>query len=985
MKKYFLFLLLYCVIAQGRSMDAPPQQFSRWYYGFMHNVNQVEMYVYNFGPVAHSYYGGWDPGCWWPKGSEQSYIFGAGPWFGTVNMLEGDTFVTTGYSTYNGWTEFLPGTKDVPWDSEDAQVYYSPQNWPASQEIFYHAPQEVLSDQDSWAAYNDLDPEAHTPGDRGPIGIQVYQTCYAWDVGGFENCIFLKYEVRNVTDSSFTNCYFGYIVDGDIGQEGWYSGNDITAGIVNRYYQVAGRTMLIDNLVYQWQEEQEPGWDIVPGVFGMDLLQSPWDLEEGHDKDYDGIPDQYERDSSYFYSFIPEEMWDADYDGLPDWRDPSQIPQLEMTAMKSYEPNTIPDNDIERFMILAGYNHINGAYEPYDTAETFPRDQRYIMCTGPFELMAESTHVFTFAVMFAEWYNIYARPDTAIVIQDHFCQLVYDQNWLLPKAPSPPHLTCIPGDASVTLVWDSSPEHESDPYYSLVGTNPNSPVYDQFYREHDFEGYRIWKSFTAEEGEWFKLEEYDLYNGIFFEDTSAIPGDTLIADDSGLRHLYIDQDVRNGFTYYYAVSSFDQNYTKTSDSTFKVLRMESKPLLVPAAPRRDPANYVPGTFMLEQPNGNDRLLDQVSVAITYPLDMTFALQHLVFGDIDWAWYHTYDSNQVVIDSIIAPEVCAYITGDSYTPVDSARIVFQPQTTVDFNHMFGTLHGLNTTVRFVRDSFPVDESLFDSVACYGSYPDTLVFPVPPGSFAPYWTFWGYRGNRFSFDWVTAPGGGLTLQVLDMHTNTVIPYKPYFPNSSHQYDTLAHGWCFLSLRQVSDTLIMNGQNPQTLWNTRYIHICGGLIAVKGGGPLMPSDPLPQPGDRGIVYARDDFSPMAVNAEFNIVPTPAYFDSVTQIIPLNVKVVPNPYIVHHEWQYSFEYRRVKFINLPAECTLRIFTLAGELIRVIKHHHTTGSGVVNDAGGDEWWDMLSDTRNRVVSGVYIFHVQSDVGEQTGKFVIIR
>jgi hypothetical protein len=899
-------------------------------------------------------------------------------------MFSGDTFVTTGYSTYNGWTEFLPGTKDVPWDSEDAMVYYFPENWPASQEIFYHAPQEALSDQDSWAAFNDLDPEAHTPGDRGPIGVQVYQTCYAWDIGGFENCIFLKYEVRNVTDSSFTNCYFGFIMDGDIGQESWYYGNDITAGIVERYYNINGKYILIDNLVYQWQEEYESGWDTVPGVFGMDLLQSPWDLEEGHDKDYDGIPDQYERDSAYFYNYIPQEEWDADYDGLLDWRDPSQIPQLEMTAMKSYEPNTIPDNDIERFMILAGFNHVTGAYEPYDTAETFPRDQRYIMCTGPFELAAESTHVFILGIMFADWYGIYARPDTAIVIQDGFCQMVYDQNWLLPRPPSPPQLTCVPGDASVTLLWDSSPEHEADAYYELVGTNPNSPVYDPFYEPYDFEGYRIWKSFTAEGGEWFKLEEYDLFNSICFEDTESIHGDTLIADNSGLRHYYIDTDVRNGFTYYYAVSSFDQNYTKTSDSTFKILRMESKPLLVPTAPRREPANYVPGACITDILLGNNRLLEQVRTDITYPLAMTSNLQYLTFDDMDWAWYYTYDSNHVVIDSIISPQFCGYIADEARTLMDSAHIVLPSQTTVDFEHMFSMLHGVNTTMRMLRDSFPTDESIFDNADCSGFYADSLVFPVPPGPFAPYWTFWGYRGNDFELRWATAPSGGLTLNVMDMHNGAMIPCKLYFPEASHQYDTLAHGWCFLSLRQASDTVVYNGQ-PPTLYNTRWIYVCGGLITLNGGGPVSPGNPLPNPGDVWTIRARDDFYPMPMNAEFIITPTPAFFDTSTQMPALNVKVVPNPYIVSHEWQYSFEYRRLKFINLPAECTIRIFTLSGELIRVLQHHHTTESGVTNDAGGDEWWDMLSATRNRVVSGVYLFHVESDVGEQTGKFVIIR
>jgi hypothetical protein len=105
----------------------------------------------------------------------------------------------------------------------------------------------------------------------------------------------------------------------------------------------------------------------------------------------------------------------------------------------------------------------------------------------------------------------------------------------------------------------------------------------------------------------------------------------------------------------------------------------------------------------------------------------------------------------------------------------------------------------------------------------------------------------------------------------------------------------------------------------------------------------------------------------------------------LDLNVKVVPNPYIVSNEWQTQFVQRRVKFINLPNECTIRIFNLNGELVRTLIHRETSEGGVGNDLGGDEWWDVLSDNRQLVASGVYIFHVRSDVGEQVGKFVIIQ
>jgi len=48
-------------------------------------------------------------------------------------------------------------------------------------------------------------------------------------------------------------------------------------------------------------------------------------------------------------------------------------------------------------------------------------------------------------------------------------------------------------------------------------------------------------------------------------------------------------------------------------------------------------------------------------------------------------------------------------------------------------------------------------------------------------------------------------------------------------------------------------------------------------------------------------------------------------------------------------------------------------------------GLFVPNNAGGDEWWNLLSDMGQLVASGIYIFHVRSEVGDQVGKFVVVR
>jgi hypothetical protein len=309
------------------------------------------------------------------------------------------------------------------------------------------------------------------------------------------------------------------------------------------------------------------------------------------------------------------------------------------------------------------------------------------------------------------------------------------------------------------------------------------------------------------------------------------------------------------------------------------------------------------------------------------------------------------------------------------------------------HAFSVVNGIAVEANLVFDSLPVDESIFiDVVQEAGTYPDTLIVTSLPGAWANYFAFWAYRGNDYRIEWYSTTGNPTdanSVRVYDVSTGEEIEYSPYDPDLNHVNDEYASGWCFLSHLEVSDTLVLNGTPPATR-NTKYLYINGGLVGLKAGGPLMPTDPVPSVTDVWLAEANEDFVPAPVSASFAIHSVPAYFDTLTQLDEFNVKVVPNPYIIHNEWQTSFRQRRLKFINLPAECTIRVFNLNGELVRTLLHHHTLVPGegeqeVANSAGGDEWWDLLSENRQLVSSGIYIFHVQSAVGEQVGKFVVIR
>ncbi|MFQ6032710.1 MAG: T9SS type A sorting domain-containing protein [Candidatus Zixiibacteriota bacterium] len=92
--------------------------------------------------------------------------------------------------------------------------------------------------------------------------------------------------------------------------------------------------------------------------------------------------------------------------------------------------------------------------------------------------------------------------------------------------------------------------------------------------------------------------------------------------------------------------------------------------------------------------------------------------------------------------------------------------------------------------------------------------------------------------------------------------------------------------------------------------------------------------------------------------------------------IKVVPNPYIAHAIWEIKEGIRKIQFTHLPDVCTIRIYTLAGDLVKTIQHDNLTGT---------EDWDMLSENQQGIVAGVYFYHVQSKYGEKIGKFAVIK
>lgn len=99
--------------------------------------------------------------------------------------------------------------------------------------------------------------------------------------------------------------------------------------------------------------------------------------------------------------------------------------------------------------------------------------------------------------------------------------------------------------------------------------------------------------------------------------------------------------------------------------------------------------------------------------------------------------------------------------------------------------------------------------------------------------------------------------------------------------------------------------------------------------------------------------------------------------------IRVVPNPYFAHSSYEFNQFEHRVKFTRVPPLCTIRIFNLAGDLVRTLEKDPEDAQSSFLE------WNLLTDRRLPVGSGVYIYHVEgkdasgSKLGTTTGRVAV--
>jgi hypothetical protein len=147
-------------------------------------------------------------------------------------------------------------------------------------------------------------------------------------------------------------------------------------------------------------------------------------------------------------------------------------------------------------------------------------------------------------------------------------------------------------------------------------------------------------------------------------------------------------------------------------------------------------------------------------------------------------------------------------------------------------------------------------------------------------------------------------------------------------------------------------------------------------NGGTPIYPT--------QGNIYEAKTTKPFKEGDRYAFTTTAARFETAKAESQLDrIYVVPNPYVVYSNLELpgSTATNRgqnvLQFRNLPPRCTIRIYTMTGELVDTI--HKDDGLSYAS-------WNVLSYEGQRLAYGVYIYHVEvPDVGEKIGRFGLIK
>jgi len=580
----------------------------------------------------------------------------------------------------------------------------------------------------------------------------------------------------------------------------------------------------------------------------------------------------------------------------------------------------------------------------------------------------------------------------------------YDANYQFAIAPPPPNLTAVPGDGRVTLYWDGAAEEVYDRFLDRIGANPRN-----------FEGYRVYRStdpalsdartITDGRGAFQFLEpiaQFDLENGIQGNHPIPISGtEFYLGNDSGLRRSFVDTDIINGRQYYYIVTAYN------SGAVLANIAPSESPISLSIAPD--------GTLQAGQ-NVKRVTPTGTSAGFVGPADLELTrVSGEGTGDVFASVIDPFKLQKGVYEIRFRTDEDNPETTASFDVINTTtgEVLLEESTDLSGEEVF--VNGVELRILNDEQSNEAQSNSAQNSGTSVAQPSSTTAPALhinpisssgaraiPATFVAKWMQAGeqriersegpfsgeyqliYDRSALAAYRTTAlasvgQAGELPIVVRDLRTGAQVAVA-YEPNKQlrETRDEVRGPFAAIyepeSQRTLSDALYLLDEAGDPLWR---IHM----------EPHLHNEPVElMPGDQLSMVLSSEFTNEDLyrfSIDDSHIPKEDLRVAAENLD--QIRVVPNPYIVTNITEprpteaRPTQLRQLHFINLPAQCTIRIFTLSGRLVQTLE--------VNNPIDNDRYvWDMLTKDNLEMSYGIYIYHVSAPgIGETTGRFAVIK
>ncbi len=793
---------------------------------------------------------------------------------------------------------------------------------------------EVVATREAYFVITDNDPvNGNNPR---PLDIRTDMWALQWDNFVNRNFIIFRMLVTNVGTDTLENVYIGVHDDPDCPEEGNNEWTDDFAAFIPVGTDVPeysnAEDSLLANFTYLWDGDDRAEGLISSNVgwVGLKFMETPIDPATGKPK---GITTF----QVFEYSSVTR-------------TEATEYAQLEAGVMSP--PNVAPHP--------ADWTQSPNTYGP---------DVTYVVASGPFRLAPGESLPFTFA-------SVHGANKSELFNNAMLCQLLYNKEYSSPMPPPEPYVRASVGDRKVTLSWDD--RSEKGIYYKTTAGPDGRPqdsvlfVNDPITGNNAFEGYQIFRS-TDRGKSWgtqtitdikgstqyyVPLAQYDLPDGIVGESSKRrfFP----LGQDVGLRHMYVDNNVFNGYEYWYAVLAYDR---------------EDGPL----PPLENPIGRNPDTSPFDHVV---RVVPQAPAAGARGASIQNG------GVAHTAGVSAYAPEV----SIVNP---TQVKSRSYTIAVEEDANGQACFTVrdEQNQLVVSANGRDTVRAWpVYDSATDNAVIFDGVRCELSdgWPTYTDFEQPVGE---------GLGLDYLYSYPDFEGSivqGTRVSLSSDYEMRFVATPQIYPDYSRSSTTAGVGvqanfevWNITSNQRVT-CFVAGGSdwygNDDGVWNVdEFLFLVDSpytgdsvlvdvpyvyFLGFAAGSTYAPGDVFRVTSER--VLTQDDRFTFST-----IAPSTA---TITESDLAQVTAVPNPFVVssYYETLKFGISKELQFHQLPPRCTIRIYNIAGDYIQSIVHDDPTSSVAR--------WNLQTYNGQELAFGVYFFHVDAPgIGESIGKFAILK